>query len=67
VLGRDGTHTHSTGGQTTMSVFGGNVSIVGRGWGHGVGMSQFGARGMAEAGYTYVQILKHYYTGIEVR
>ena len=66
VRGRDGTHMYNTAGQTTMSVFGGRVSIAGRGWGHGVGMSQFGARGMAEAGYTHIQILKHYYTGIEV-
>ena len=40
------------------------VTFVGRGWGHGVGMSQHGARGMAEAGYTFDEILKHYYTGI---
>jgi len=43
------------------------LHITGRGWGHGAGMSQFGARGMAEAGFTFDQILKHYYTGIEVR
>ena len=42
------------------------IQITGRGWGHGVGMSQFGARGMAEAGYSFEQILKHYYTGIEL-
>ena len=36
------------------------------GYGHGVGMSQWGANGMAEQGYTYDQILKHYYTGVEV-
>lgn len=41
--------------------------IAGMGYGHGVGMSQSGAKGMAEAGFTYKQILKHYYTGIEVR
>jgi len=41
-----------------------SITFVGRGWGHGVGMSQHGARGMAEAGYTFDQILKHYYTGI---
>ncbi|MHA0856257.1 stage II sporulation protein D [Paenibacillus sp. CMAA1364] len=33
--------------------------------GHGVGMSQWGANGMAQEGYTATQILKHYYTGIE--
>ena len=35
----------------------------GEGWGHGVGMSQYGAKGMAEAGLTYDEILTHYYTG----
>jgi stage II sporulation protein D len=40
--------------------------ISGRGWGHGVGMSQYGAYGMANAGSTYDQILAHYYTGTEV-
>lgn len=36
------------------------------GSGHGVGMSQYGAQGMAKAGYNYKEILKHYYTGIEI-
>ena len=38
----------------------------GRGWGHGVGMSQEGAKGFARQGYNYEQILKHYYQGITV-
>lgn len=37
------------------------------GYGHGVGMSQWGANGMAEKGYDYIQILKHYYQGIEIK
>jgi stage II sporulation protein D len=41
--------------------------IDGRGWGHGVGMSQYGARGYAEAGWGYQRILKHYYRGTELR
>jgi SpoIID/LytB domain protein len=40
--------------------------ISGRGYGHGVGMSQYGAYGMAKAGRTYDQILMNYYTGIEL-
>lgn len=36
------------------------------GFGHGVGMSQYGAQGMALEGYTYDAILKHYYTGITI-
>lgn len=34
-----------------------------KGYGHGVGMSQYGANGMAKAGYSYIDILKHYYMG----
>jgi len=41
-------------------------SFVGRGFGHGVGMCQVGAYGLARQGWTYDQILKAYYTGIEV-
>ncbi len=37
--------------------------MKGTGFGHGVGMSQYGAKGMAEEGYNYEQILKHYFTG----
>ncbi|MBR1970869.1 MAG: SpoIID/LytB domain-containing protein [Clostridia bacterium] len=40
--------------------------INGGGYGHGVGMSQWGARGMAENGFNYTDILKHYFTGIEL-
>ena len=36
------------------------------GWGDGVGMSQYGAVGMAQNGYTCEQILKHYYTGVKL-
>ncbi|MEA4893453.1 MAG: SpoIID/LytB domain-containing protein [Peptococcaceae bacterium] len=36
-------------------------TMQGSGYGHGVGMSQWGAIGMADAGYTYQQILEHYY------
>lgn len=39
------------------------VTITGRGFGHGVGMSQFGAEGMSRNGSTYAQILAHYYPG----
>ena len=41
--------------------------IDGRGWGHGVGMSQYGARGYARAGWGYDRILAHYYPGTELR
>lgn len=42
------------------------VRIEGEGWGHGVGMSQWGARIMAEDGATHDEILEHYYPGTEV-
>lgn len=38
----------------------------GRGWGHGVGMCQYGAFGFARMGLRHDRILKHYYTGIEL-
>jgi stage II sporulation protein D len=38
----------------------------GRGWGHGVGMSQYGALGFANEGWTYDRILAHFYTGAEL-
>lgn len=37
------------------------------GYGHGVGMSQYGANTMAKEGYSYIDILTHYYTGIEIK
>ena len=44
----------------------GSITFAGRGWGHNIGMSQFGAKAMAEQGHTYQQILQFYYTGIMV-
>lgn len=45
----------------TIELDGEDVIITTIGYGHGVGMSQYGALGMAKAGYTYNQILAHYY------
>jgi SpoIID/LytB domain protein len=39
------------------------LTITTHGYGHGVGMSQYGANGAAKAGYTYTKILNHYYPG----
>lgn len=44
----------------------GSITFAGRGWGHNIGMSQFGAKAMAEQGFTYDQILQFYYTGVTV-
>ncbi|PIV53049.1 MAG: hypothetical protein COY53_09395 [Elusimicrobia bacterium CG_4_10_14_0_8_um_filter_37_32] len=40
--------------------------FAGHGWGHGVGMCQWGAKGMAEKGYNYIGILKYYYPGTKI-
>jgi stage II sporulation protein D len=42
------------------------VRITCKGYGHGVGMSQYGANAMALEGKSYVDIIKHYYTGVEI-
>jgi stage II sporulation protein D len=47
----------------TISIAGDSVQVTGRGYGHGIGMSQWGARGLAMQGYSYQQILAHYYQG----
>jgi stage II sporulation protein D len=42
------------------------VRFLGRGWGHGVGLCQNGAYGLARAGMTWDRILATYYTGIQL-
>lgn len=43
-----------------------NIIITTKGYGHGVGMSQYGAEGMARAGYKYDEILTYYYTDVKI-
>ena len=50
----------------TVSVSGDKIQFAVWGYGHGVGMSQYGADGMARAGYDYRQILQYYYQGISL-
>ena len=45
----------------------GRFTIVGAGWGHGVGLCQIGAAVMGEQGYSYDRILLHYYRGAEIK
>jgi stage II sporulation protein D len=53
--------------QSPAASYGEAVFVVsGRGYGHGVGMSQYGAYGQALAGRTYDQILSYYYTGTQL-
>jgi stage II sporulation protein D len=47
----------------SIAIQGDTIRIEGRGFGHGIGMSQWGARGLALQGYSYPQILGHYYQG----
>jgi len=41
--------------------------FTGKGWGHGVGLCQVGAYGMAQAGASFEEILKHYYSGVSLQ
>lgn len=50
----------------SVDVEGDTVHFVTDGYGHGIGMSQYGAEGMAREGYTYDAILRYYYTGVEL-
>ena len=64
---------HEISGTEARSIFGlrstnfeiskadGKIKFIVIGYGHGVGMSQWGAQGMAEEGYKYYEILSHYY------
>lgn len=51
--------------EISQTGIGTNTAFIfeGTGWGHSIGMSQYGAKGMAEAGYSYVDILLHYFPG----
>lgn len=61
------TPTASTGttatAATTTTAASGALVLTGHGWGHGLGLSQWGADGYAKHGWTYQQILAHYYVG----
>ena len=45
----------------------GKIKFVVKGYGHGVGMSQTGADSMAKSGSNYEEIIKHFYTGVEIQ
>lgn len=68
-LGQGGDQSQGQGSGSwagSASAANGSITFAGRGWGHNIGMSQFGAKAMAEQGHTYQQILQFYYTGITV-
>ena len=43
------------------------MEFIVKGYGHGVGLSQWGAQGMAEKGYKYYDILLHYYKNTDIK
>ena len=45
---------------------GDHITITTKGYGHGVGMSQYGANGMAQEGKRYDDIVKYYYKGVDI-
>ena len=73
-IGEKGSITVVTGsGTETVRLSGSGATVVterflisGSGWGHNVGMSQYGAKAMAELGFTYDEILKFYFSGVDV-
>lgn len=52
---------------TRYAIFPTGIKFVTRGKGHGLGFCQYGADKMAQQGYSYFDILKYYYTGVEIR
>lgn len=50
-----------------IDLMGDYINIYTYGYGHGVGMSQYGALGMAKEGFKYDEILKYYYSGVEIK
>lgn len=76
VIGSDCTVVHSNSsdniklpntGTTVITSKGSTIEIKGYGIGHGVGLSQMGANGMAKSGANYEDILKHYYVGVTIK
>lgn len=51
---------------TAVKPLDGVITVEGAGWGHGIGMSQYGAWGAAKAGLSYASILKFYYSGVSI-
>ena len=52
---------------TRFNIFPTGIKFVSRGKGHGLGLCQYGAEKMAQEGFTFMDILKYYYTGVEIK
>ena len=66
VLSAEGSESVSLYGYTNGTIYASSYLIRGSGWGHNVGMSQYGARAMAELGFGYQDILSFYYEGVTI-
>ena len=66
VMGAEGRESISLRGYSSGPIYASSYLIRGSGWGHNVGMSQFGAKAMAELGYGYQDILSFYYEGVDI-
>src|SRR6266480_7379296 len=63
VAGASGAPSRSSASQASSGV---TFVLTGRGWGHGVGFSQCGAIGYGKHGWSYSQIIRHYYRGTQI-
>ena len=66
ILSAEGEEKVSLRGYASGPITATSYLVQGSGWGHNVGMSQYGARAMAELGYGYQDILSFYYEGAEI-
>lgn len=65
VITGDGSETIEF-GNSGATLSSGKYIVSGSGWGHNVGMSQYGAKAMAELGFTYKDIITFYFTGVNI-
>ena len=66
VLSAEGSESVSLYGYSNGTIYASSYLIRGSGWGHNVGMSQYGAKAMAELGFGYQDILSFYYEGVTI-
>lgn len=67
VYGTSGTYVITNSSKQLVNSVGTSFKFVGKGWGHGIGMSQEGAIGMAKNSFTYDGILKWYFPGTDIQ
>ncbi|QLQ15478.1 MAG: hypothetical protein HZY73_07070 [Micropruina sp.] len=67
VAGWTGGTTEAAAADAVVRPLNANIVVTGAGWGHGIGMSQYGAYGAADAGLGYAKILSFYYPGTTLK